>query len=78
MESTQELKTLTAVARSSGPSELEAHSSYDRDQDQLARLGKKQVLKVRDSFSELTLVRAMLSRSSGISHSCRCWALAVR
>ncbi|MCJ1261565.1 hypothetical protein MMC22_001430 [Lobaria immixta] len=48
MESSQELKTLTAVARSSGPSELEAHSSYDKDQDQLARLGKKQVLKLYD------------------------------
>ena len=27
--------------------ELEGQSSYDRDRDELARLGKKQVLKVR-------------------------------
>lgn len=53
MESSQELKTLTAVARSSGPSELEAHSSYDKDQDQLARLGKKQVLKRNFAFMSM-------------------------
>lgn len=80
MESSYEIKTLQPVhiVRSPRPSELEARSSYDKDQDDLARLGKKQVLKVGDARSEPTAARAMLSLCSGISHSCPCWALAVR
>lgn len=79
MEPSYEIKTLAPVhfARSLGPSELEARSSYDRDQDELARLGKKQVLKVRDGCSALRLAGVILNRISGISHSCQCWALAV-
>lgn len=60
------------IARSPGPSELEAHSSDDKDEDELARLGKKQVLRVRDACSELILAGVSLSLSSGISHLCRC------
>lgn len=49
MNGAREVKTpLPAhIVRVPGPSELEARSSYDKDQDELARVGKKQVLKVR-------------------------------
>lgn len=49
MEGSQEIKSPSPVhiLRIPGPSELEARSSYDKDQDELARVGKKQVLKVR-------------------------------
>lgn len=44
----REMKTLLPahMPRSPGLSDMEAHSSFDRDQYDLARLGKKQVLKV--------------------------------
>lgn len=53
MEPSYEIKTLPPahISPDLGPSELEARSSYDRDQDELARLGKKQVLKVRGACS---------------------------
>lgn len=48
MEHSHEVKIPSPVhiVRIPGPSELEARSSYDKDQDELARVGKKQVLKV--------------------------------
>ncbi|KAI9881205.1 MAG: hypothetical protein M1830_007183 [Pleopsidium flavum] len=47
MEGAKELQTLgpVEIPKGSTYSELEAPSSYDRDRDELARLGKKQVLK---------------------------------
>lgn len=44
----REMKTMLPahMPRSPGLSDMEAHSSFDRDQYDLARLGKKQVLKV--------------------------------
>lgn len=50
-------------------------SNFDKDKDELARLGKKQVLKVRILQNCLN-TRSNLS--SEISALCRCWASAVR
>lgn len=78
MDGSRELKTLKPVhiPRSSGGSDAEAHSSYDRDQDELARLGKKQVLKVCRLNSEFPNIELRLR--SGILHLCPCWVSAVR
>lgn len=48
----REMKTMLPahMPRSPGLSDMEAHSSFDRDQYDLARLGKKQVLKVDFAF----------------------------
>lgn len=40
--------------------ELEHQSSYDRDRDELARLGKKQVLKVRGSKTTNATILTMM------------------
>lgn len=49
MYETQELQFMDPVHMGKGPqaSQLEANGAHDRDRDELARLGKKQVLKVR-------------------------------
>lgn len=41
------------MPRSPGLSDMERHSSFDRDQYDLARLGKKQVLKVDFAFFKI-------------------------
>lgn len=49
MYEAQELEIMDNVQMTKAPqtSQIEAGVSYDRDRDELARLGKKQVLKVR-------------------------------
>lgn len=78
MDGSRELKALKPVhmPRSPGLSDVEAHSSYDRDQDELARLGKKQVLKV--CRLDVEFLRTILSLCSGILRSCPCWVSAVQ
>lgn len=51
----REMKTMLPahMPRSPGLSDMEAHSSFDRDQYDLARLGKKQVLKVVFAFFKI-------------------------
>lgn len=51
----REMKTMlpAQMPRSPGLSDMEGHSSFDRDQYDLARLGKKQVLKVDFAFFKL-------------------------
>lgn len=53
----REMKTMLPahMPRSPGLSDMEAHSSFDRDQYDLARLGKKQVLKVDFAFSKFAV-----------------------
>lgn len=76
----REMKTMLPahMPRSPGLSDMEAHSSFDRDQYDLARLGKKQVLKVDFGFFKIRCRNSAESPSfSGISLSCPCWASAV-
>ena len=76
----REMKTMlpAQMPRSPGLSDMEGHSSFDRDQYDLARLGKKQVLKVDFAFFKLSCGNTTESCcSSGISLSCLCWASAV-
>lgn len=77
----REMKTMLPahVPRSPGLSDMEAHSSFDRDQYDLARLGKKQVLKVDFAFfSKFPCGNTTESScSSEILLSCLCWASAV-
>lgn len=51
----REMKTMLPahMPRSPGLSDMERHSSFDRDQYDLARLGKKQVLKVDFAFFKI-------------------------
>ncbi len=79
MDGSGELKTLKPVhmPRSPGLSEVEANSSFDRDQYALAQLGKKQVLKVSLMDSKFIAGATALSLFSGILHSCPCSASAV-
>lgn len=54
MEESHELETLGTAKRSSAtPSDVKRASTHDRDKQDLARVGKRQVLKVRaiDSHS---------------------------
>lgn len=76
----REMKTMLPahMPRSPGLSDMEAHSSFDRDQYDLARLGKKQVLKVDFTFFKIRCGNsAEASFFSGILPSCLCWASAV-
>lgn len=56
MEESQELKTLEmAKSSDTAQSEIERSSIHNRDEQNLARLGKRQVLKVRQETDDFFL-----------------------
>ena len=63
--------------RSSPPLELEGSAQPTRDDIDMARIGKKQVLKVGWLIWPLRLW-IILTILSAVSDSCRCWASAAR
>ena len=76
MEEPQELETLAMAKRSEAAlSEVERSVFRDRDQQDLARLGKRQVLKVRPIDQNFLLRPYVLTNPSGTLASCQCWAL---
>lgn len=59
MDRLQEMQILDGKSPEHTQIEIEGPSSYDRDRDELARLGKKQVLKVSNPPSPLSKDRAL-------------------
>ena len=58
MQTSQEMDSLnhSKIHGNIGHAEVEAQSTYDRDQINLARTGKKQVLKVRLNPTHLRII----------------------
>ena len=76
----QEMSTLRTPKGPNGMrhAEIEAQTTYDKDQIELARTGKKQVLKVGFGLKTSAALNIECShKRRGILVSCQCWGSAA-
>lgn len=90
MERSHELKSISQVRRQEGvvQADIEVQTAHSRDRDELARQGKKEVLKVRGRRCSIhaskqsnyifRLIAPAHTVNSGTLALCLCWGSVVR